>query len=96
MAVEDFTDFTITDAFVTLSDPRLPAEHLDLLVNSRDDFVSSGRVVARNVLVDLLETVRGFGRPDYFRHDSILDRISASVIVRPASESANPRWTMRA
>src|SRR5688572_23671511 len=71
-------------------------EDLGSLVNGADDPVGGVRVVGRDVIVNVPQPTLGFSRPDYFRHDSMVCFIASCETVRPASESARPRSTIRA
>ena len=96
VTVKYFSNLAIGDVFVSLTDLRLTTKHLNFVIDFNDDFVSRVGIVASDVFVDLLQAIRRFCGPDYFRHESILSRTSESGTVRPLSESANPRWTIRA
>lgn len=91
MTIENLAHFTTGNCFVAMSDSGLPAEHLDLFVDSSHDFVSGLWIVAGNVVKDLSESVGRFLRPSYFCHESILSRTSESDRLLPSSESDKPR-----
>lgn len=71
VTVHDFTDFTIGDWLVTLTEARMFLQNLDLLVDALHHFVGRFLATGRDVFVNLLQRLSRFLSPDYFCHASI-------------------------
>lgn len=69
---------------------------LNEILRSRIDCVNRASCGLRIILSDVLEYVfeplLSLGRPRYLCHERIRRPISSFEIMRPASESASPRW----
>lgn len=95
VAVEQDTNGLSAGRPVQVADLRVPFENLGLPVDALDRALSGSGVVVGDVVVDVAQPELGLGRPPYFAHEAIRRPISPWLIVRPASESARPRSTMR-
>ncbi len=93
MSIEQNTDVSRRSE---ISMPNLwkSGENLRPLVNSLNGACGSLRVVAGDVLEDILKPALGFLGPLYFCHERMRCPICSLEIVRFASESASPRSTM--
>ena len=86
VAIEYLSHLTVSDVCVSLPDPGLPSQHLYFVVDLDYNFLGRFSIVASDLVVDLLQTVRSSSRPYYFCDDSILSRTCEFETVRPESE----------
>ena len=94
--VEDvqFEDVTFAHKENGLANLRKFLEVLSPVVDGLDGAGCCGRVVRRDVLIDVVNPALGFLGPRYFCHDRMRRPISSFEMTRFASESASPRSTI--
>ena len=96
VAVEYFSNLSVSDWLVPMSDLRLSTQHLCLVKNSVNHLFRGGWIVSRDVCAVLFEAFDRLLSPHYFCHESTRERTSCCVTIRPTSASARPRSTIRA
>ena len=94
MSIEKYADISFLFFAVFMAKLREFAQKLSLVIDSGNDFLSSGRVVFGDILVDFSEPLLGFIRLSYFCHVLIRLAISSFEITRPARTSSNPQSTI--
>lgn len=79
---------------VAIPDLGKRGENLRPIKDSLDRATCGSWVICGDVLENVLEPAFGFVGPGYFCDERMRRSISSFEIVRFASESARPRWTM--
>lgn len=94
VAKEQYANLSSRREMIAITRFREPAQQLCLVIDALHRPPGSLRIIHCNVIIDIVDPLFGLSRLVQFRHERILRRISSLLMVRPASESASPRWTI--
>lgn len=91
VSVQQYSDLA-GRGLIPVSDFGVIQEYLRAFIYPCHNIPSGPGVILGNVLEDIFKPFLRLEGPVYFGHDRIRRPISSFEMVRPASESANPRW----